>query len=236
MVGTLEKTKTKYRTDVLKNVKSNHPIRHGVHMQAHHIISGDACESLSRDIEVKIVQNLWDINRPNNVALIPSTLIGACHLGVQPHIGNHSAKVIVDDDNDDDDDVHEETYHETVRKLVVVVAEDFPDCGDNMSEIVIKKMDKLSKLILKKIQNDTLSLTSVSGDFCPGDNPIGCGDQENIDYKVTRKSPCSSIRNHEGQENPRNKGDLKSPKKISKKLSAVRGSYQLEVGGGSKNV
>ena len=103
----------------LRNIKNaieddkSHPRHNGVLMQAHHIISAKGM-SLS-NLAKKIEKFGYDINELPNLSFIPCTLQGACHLGVQPHRGNHTARV---DQDDYDDDLEVRDYHKMVAKKI----------------------------------------------------------------------------------------------------------------------
>lgn len=164
------------------------------------------------------------------LALIPSTLKGACHLGVQPHIGNHSTKHQRRSRRDDNlmDDGHPKSYHQHVADEVTDISELFPLCGNDMSDGIIGLMNDLSVDILRDIQRFKLELTSTCETFHPR-SLKGCGDRVKFDASDETPVPeCNSGRNHEGEENPRNEGD-DNPENIGTGLS--QGSYQLRLAG-----
>ncbi|MEM5529947.1 AHH domain-containing protein [Gammaproteobacteria bacterium AS21] len=103
-----------YRDKVLQQVGSDHPINKGVKMQAHHLISRKAL--LDSSIENRLEDFKYDIDNVDNIALIPCTLQGACHLNVQLHRGNHPGVLRVDNGNNDDDSEHPDTYHDKIKK------------------------------------------------------------------------------------------------------------------------
>ena len=105
-----------YRDKVLQQVGSDHPINKGVKMQAHHLISRKAL--LDSSIENRLEDFKYDIDNVDNIALIPCTLQGACHLNVQLHRGNHPGVLSVDNGNNDDDSEHPDTYHDKIKKRI----------------------------------------------------------------------------------------------------------------------
>lgn len=176
-----------------------HPRHHGVKMQAHHIISGDGMK-LSR-LGKKIEQFGYDINLLPNLAFIPCTLQGACHLGVQPHRGNHTTLVDQDDYNDDLEPLD---YHKMVAKKIIELGlpldKECPGDHKTKSEVVKEKLDRLSKDILNLIQNKpgAAPLTDIAKHFNPG-NHIGCGGVETV--KLNRGVvACPTERNHMGKQ------------------------------------
>ena len=109
-----------YRENVANAIRGNrsHPFHNGVKMQAHHLVSKKSAQLSGMKADLEHLG--YDINLKENVALIPSTLPGACHLNCQVHRGNHTA--ISDgglyDDQDDDDGIHGMAYHTAVATIL----------------------------------------------------------------------------------------------------------------------
>jgi hypothetical protein len=151
----------------------------------------------------------YDINSLENLAYIPCTLKGACHLGVQPHRGNHTA---VSDDLDKDGN-RPKSYHIAVQDSVKTLK--FPEtCGEVSYRKVQKAMDDLSKKLLKRIQNVDLMLTKVGKNF-PPNNPVGCGGVKGVGD--TPNPACPNHRDHFGQED-------------QGKITIKKQNYRLKVG------
>jgi hypothetical protein len=144
---------------------------------------------LSKELE----KRGYDINNLKNLVFIPSTLQGACHLGVQPHRGNHAAEF----EESDNDKMHPTTYHEFVMRLLQKELRFLEgNCPENKSPNhtdLNKKMSDLSKYVLGCIQKRTVKLTSVAKHFDP-DSKTGCAGLDNIPgFKVAN---CPMGRNH----------------------------------------
>lgn len=182
MLGTIEKG-TKYRQRIESAVKldPNHPIHHGVAMQAHHILSAEGVKQsgLGNDL----VRFGYDINTLENLALIPSTLQGACHLGVQPHRGNHTA--LIERRGGDNDDDHPRSYHQLVAKLVRelqrIIVKQCPSEDPEQRRRVRNAMDTTSAELLRLVAMRPVAapLTSVARHYSKG-NPSGCGGVDSV--------------------------------------------------------
>jgi hypothetical protein len=177
---------TTIQNNTTKLLKPNHPRHKGVTMQAHHILSKDGVKRSG--LGDKLEKFGYDINNLKNLAFIPSTLQGACHLGVQPHRGNHSAEF-----EEDDETMHPKTYHQFVEHLLKNNKQFIEgNCSENRAE-VYKKMNDLSKYVLGCIQNRTVKLTSVAEHFDPT-SATGCAGLDNIPgFKAAN---CPMGRNH----------------------------------------
>jgi hypothetical protein len=183
--------------DTIKNntLSPDHPRHHGVYMQAHHVLSeeGIKLSGLGKELE----RFGYDINTLDNLVFIPSTLQGACHLGVQPHRGNHTSEF-------DDDDGHPTTYHKLVKKKVLrlekFLKDDCPGDLGKSSTLLKKKMDNLSKEILDMIEGKPMlaKLTDVASYFVSG-NKIGCGGTDSVPHLRLRgrqQCVCPVHHNH----------------------------------------
>lgn len=176
-----------------------HPRHHGVKMQAHHIIS---CEGMKRSgMGKKIEQFGYDINLLPNLAFIPCTLQGACHLGVQPHRGNHTALV---DQDDYKDDLEPMSYHEmvgrSIKELGLPLSKECPGDQKTKADQVREKLDNLSKRILNLIQHkpSAAPLTDIAKHFDRRER-VGCS---GVDIVSQHKAgtPCPTERNHQGKQ------------------------------------
>jgi hypothetical protein len=199
-LGNTSKNST-YLSDLKKAIapKLDHPRHHGVRMQAHHVIS---CEGMRLSgLGDKIEQFGYDINLLPNLSFIPCTLQGACHLGVQPHRGNHTALA---DQDAYDDDLENERYHKIVAGMVMELKRlVFQECqADREAQCkrVINKLNKMSKQILRRIQDDPgkAPLTSIAKHFIHG-NKIGCGGVDSVTLH-SEHIECPSRRNHKGKQ------------------------------------
>ncbi len=214
-----------YRQDILRAVEddSSHPIHNGIQMQAHHLVSRKAL--LDSDIERKIEDFNYDINNIDNIALIPCTLQGACHLNVQLHRGNHpSAQLNLDADNgnNDVDGEHPINYHREIKDRINNIKRKINSgayCEDDKYKKLLKKMNRLSEEIAIDINNHDLALTNISRNFGSGmrSNGQGCCDADYIvDAKKHRfNEVCSSEQNH--YKNKRAKNQIKEDISLKKR-------------------
>lgn len=183
-------------TSILKH--PSHPRHHGIKMQAHHAISVKAL-SLT-DLGPKFKKMDYNINLLPNLVFLPCTLQGACHLGIQPHRGDHTAPA---DHESYDDDEHPRGYHDIVAKELRRVDEDIDiECAGekiNAKETTQKHLNGLSALIIKRIQNlpTKYPLTSVAQHYTQG-NPVGCGgfDAVGLLKDMSAPAPCAVKRSH----------------------------------------
>jgi len=154
-------------------------------MQAHHVLSGEGVRQSV--IGARLVKWRYDINTEKNLVFIPSTLQGACYLGVQPHRGNHTAKgkaEVEATDDDYDDDAEPRDYHRTIARLIVNASRDFPkSCKKRLDKIneVTELMDALALLQMERIQNkpEEMPLTSVAQHF-KRRSKVGCGGHDSV--------------------------------------------------------
>lgn len=184
----------------------DHPRHKGVAMQAHHLISATGMKRSG--LAEKIKDFGYDINLLDNLVFLPCTLQGACHLGVQPHRGNHTATV--DQDNYDDDNEPKD-YHDMVadriKRLQLGLEESCPGFMGGAQQAgarhkVKTHLDSLSKTILTQIQRKPGSapLTMVYAFFQPG-VPIGCAGSDSTTTHLLGR-PCPVERNHLQRQGP----------------------------------
>jgi hypothetical protein len=204
-----------------------HPRKHGVQMQAHHIVSADGMKKSGRSKQIRKFG--YDINHKKNLAFIPCTLQGACHLRIQPHRGNHDGFI---DQNDYTDDMEPETYHELVarkiRNLDLPLAKECPGSHASKVEKVIVELNKLSADILDLIQNKPLRapLTRIAAHFGP--TGVGCSGVDSVGkHSGTRR--CAANRNH--FHNPESSVPAQAPGQKEENITfKVNGQYRLRVG------
>lgn len=189
-------------SEFLNRIKSaiekipGHPRHKGVPMQAHHAISEKGM-SLSK-LGKKFKGFKYNINLLPNLVFIPSTLMGACYLGVQPHRGDHVAK----HPDDYDDDEHPRTYHDKVKELLIKTNRLFDnECAgedDDLDERVRAKLNELSRDIIDGIQDKPTEyrLTKIYMHFAPG-NKVGCGNVKNVGEH--NGANCSAKRKHRSE-------------------------------------
>jgi len=185
----------------LRNIKNaiehdkSHPRHNGVLMQAHHIISAEGMKLSG--LAKKIEKFGYDINELPNLSFIPCTLQGACHLGVQPHRGNHTALV---DQDDYDDDLEPLNYHKMITKKIqdlnLPLDKDCPGTDTHKRKKVISQLNALSENILGLIQKNPgrAPLTDIARHFSPS-NLVGCGSVDSVRLNKGL-SQCSVERNH----------------------------------------
>jgi hypothetical protein len=159
---------------------ATHPRNNGVLMQAHHVISGEGMKRSG--LGKKIEKFGYDINLLPNLVFIPCTLQGACYLGVQPHRGNHTAKV---DQDDYDDDSEPKSYHDIVSRKIVALQLPLDKACSGRDDARIQeiqgKLDSLSKDLTNMIQRKPTEapLTNIARHFSPR-NPVGCGGVDSV--------------------------------------------------------
>ncbi|MBT0964172.1 AHH domain-containing protein [Denitromonas iodatirespirans] len=199
----------------------DHPRHHGIGMQAHHVISAEGVKKsgLGNDL----VRFGYDINVLDNLVYIPSTLQGACHLGVQPHRGDHRAPV--EGDGFDDDRKRPDSYHDMVKLRVAelerLLTDKCPAEDPDRRRTIRRKMDEISKKIANLIQivPSKAPLTRIAKHFEPK-SKIGCGGVDSIPNHSGQ--PCPVERHHRSQQGP----GQKSEQIIYRKDKP----YQLKVG------
>ncbi|WP_432721154.1 AHH domain-containing protein [Jeongeupia wiesaeckerbachi] len=185
-----------------------HPRHFGVLMQAHHIISAEGVKRSGLGKE--LAQFGYDINLLPNLVFIPSTLQGACHLGVQPHRGNHTA--LLEADEGDDDSQHPLTYHDMVKTRVAelehLLTDNCPAEDPDRRKKIKHKMDAVSKSILALIQKapGRAPLTRVAMPFMSG-HLDGCSGVDSVSARSRVKNPCPVGRDHNMKQGPGQKSE-----------------------------
>lgn len=177
---------SKYRGTIMEAVSNDedHPVNKGIEMQAHHLISAKGITDSG--LSDKLESMGYKINALKNLALIPCTLKGACHLGVQLHRGNHTFH----------DDEHPRSYHkEVIERLIALEQEMDNKCRKNKP--IQGLLNKESAKILNMIVKFRLPLTKIflSFDFDGVHKHVGCSNSDSLPaYDVS--SNCVSDRNH----------------------------------------
>jgi hypothetical protein len=181
-------------------LKRGHPRHHGVKMQAHHVISAEGMRISG--LGEKVEEFGYDINELSNLVFIPCTLQGACYLGVQPHRGNHTARI--SDQDSYDDDSEPPNYHEMIAERIESLDLAFAiDCSKDAHEAqrkIKKKLDTLSEQVTEKIQLNPRKapLTEIAMHFAPG-NQVGCGGTDSV-TRHKGAHHCAVERNHLGRQ------------------------------------
>ena len=180
--GTIKKD-SQYRKRIFNEVKSDkdHPINMGIDMQAHHLISEKGAKDSG--LEGPLEQQGFNINVLENLVLMPSTLPGACQLGVQLHRGDHSFK----------DDDHPRSYHKKITDRVKSLESEM-DKKCKKKKSIQSLLDKESVKILFLINNFMLPLTSIYSSFKVSSS-VGCGNVKSITKHESSHS-CRLDRNH----------------------------------------
>lgn len=209
---------TKYREYIevatAKLIKPWHPRHHGVVMQAHHAISAQGVKLAGPEVGKKLVESGYDINHLPNLVFIPSTLQGACHLGVQPHRGDHRAPIAGGAIDDDDDRL--EAYHDMIAKKVLILVRTLagkcPASDPGHSAKVKKAMNELSEEVVDDIQSAPASapLTKIAKHFAPR-NRVGCGGVDSVPLHDAKGCPVD--RDHEHQQGPNQQSEQITHKK-----------------------
>jgi hypothetical protein len=206
---------------LIKNAteEKSHPRHQGIRMQAHHIISAEGVKKSG--LGKQLVQYGYDINLLPNLVYIPTTLQGACHLGVQPHRGNHTAPV--DEDAADKDSERPDGYHDLVKmrvkELKRILTDGCPATHPGRRAEICRKMDHISEKIVGLIQNvpGSAPLTTIARDFSPN-HLIGCGCVDSVGEHRLKAKPCAVDRNHENRAAPGQKAESITFKKTAYKL------------------
>ena len=243
MKGSLDRNqKGKGGKNYLEVIQDNtldkkHPRHNGIEMQAHHLLTVSGVKDSK--VADELIKAGYNINWIRNIVFLPSTLKGACHLGVQPHRGDHKTAIKILGKDSLDDDGHPFNYHRLVRSKVEKGIADLVnrDCPD--LKLILKEMDKISKEVLDLIQNrsDKAPLTSIANFrfFNPGSH-LGCANETSVtiykkkadEYGVAVKMKkergtemkCSKERNHYGEQDEKKIITYPKPK----------GRYVLEAG------
>ncbi len=224
-----------YRDIILNRVKADrgHPLFKGVKMQAHHLVSksGVFISGLKADLE----HLGYDINVWENLVLLPCTLQGACHLGVQLHRGNHSATADVDifHGNGGDSDFDHLPYHAVVSVClqgVRIQRNAGRLCRDTEGEIQ-KEINSISRKLLGMIQVFAVPLSPIHTAFLPGIGPGCCGCDATADaeeklesakkLKAKKQLACPTGRDHHRKQGPGQQAES---------ITYRNGVYDLDVG------
>jgi len=221
----LDKNKTypkDLRNNIPKSELENHPLRHGIIMQAHHLISGKGASNSG--FKKDLIALNYEINAVNNLVFLPSTLKGACHLKVQVHRGDHT-QVLPDG----------KTYHQYVQQLIAEIEKDINDCKSNEGKKspIQDDMDKISQTLLDEIADFELPLSTIYENFEQDSSldSLGCCNQTKIPAvkKALKHNPdtsgCSKGGNHLGESHA-----FSSSGKNSSIITYSNSSYTLRVG------
>lgn len=197
--GTVVKNKVYYK-NLERRIKSDprHPKLHNIRMQAHHIISETAVKSTGKSYINELLLLGYDINNLENLIFLPSSLQGACHLDVQPHIGNHNAKIThaVDSESSYNDDDHPLDYHDMVRRQLINTLDRLSKtCPSTHPDAPVKAKRRLNQLSLEILiliakNPEKALLTKVYGAFS-SESSIGCGGESSIDR---RRNPAGLVK------------------------------------------
>lgn len=209
--GTALKDGSGYRQRIKANIASmpGHPRKQGVQMQAHHLISQDAVQKhLPERARLNIEYFNYNINCLENLAYLPCTPQGACHLGVQLHCGNHTAIGKADAQDAAENDRHiERSYHDVVAEFLLEIAPLVKGhCAGEMSREALRatsvkicsELNTVSLTVLRLIQKkpQEAPLTKLYPFFQPG-NPVGCGGVDSVNgHKDHSQHTCPVGRNH----------------------------------------
>ena len=210
---------------------SKHPRKHGIKMQAHHIISAIGVELALKSDDLR--QLGYDINDLNNLVFIPCTLQGACHLRTQLHRGDHKKDDpfgMPDPDAADSDNDHPPFYHLKIKKKVKNLFIEHNLCKSNTKQVQ-DIMNELSGLLLKKINDFSLHLTAISTNFKSGNE--GCMGVDNVpsekdkNYQSLRATKCPVGRDHQLRTDHQH---THGPHQKNEKITYKKGKYTLEAG------
>lgn len=186
---------TRYRRRLEHNVRNmaDHPIHHGITMQAHHLISQEGIRNSELGDELK--HRGYDMNVIENLVFLPSELMGACHLGVQLHRGDHT-KV---------SKFTGRSYHNEVKNQILVIETRISTCKSTPKQTqkyVCNAMDEKSEYMLDLIADFKMPLTHIDEAF-DLDEPLGCGNQHTLADHRAYATTCRHQRNHGGHRDPK---------------------------------
>ena len=202
-----------YRENILARIKDDpdHPIKHGIKMQAHHIVSRKGLEASG--LSEKLAHLGYRVDEPENLVLLPGTLQGACHLGVQLHRGDHAHT----------DDEHPESYHDTVSEFLVSIDHhiELGTACEAPSQRIQGKLDRISVRLLVLIEDFSLPLTRVFSSFSP-DGPGCCG--------VDSLPALADAMEHELCPTGRNHQRTQGPGQNIEEITYIRSHYKLNPG------
>lgn len=221
MVSGNVKKDYRYRKALLARVSMmpNHPIKNGIHMQAHHLISEKSVKE-SRMGEL-LEHRGYDINTVKNLVFLPSTLPGACHLGVQVHRGDHKYP---NEDENDDDRVHSRSYHREIESKLRRLKGRISDCDSSSKKTVQDILNRVSKKIVNNINSYSLPISRIYSVFNES-SEIGCGNSVNIKEHQMTASICKSTRDHIGETHPMYKSG-----KDRRIITIAKSKYGLRTG------
>jgi hypothetical protein len=191
--------------DAIESDKA-HPRHQGVAMQAHHVLSATGMHRSG--VADQIRKFGYNINLLDNLVFLPCTLQGACHLGVQPHRGNHIAPA---DPDNYASDAQPMGYHDMVARRIrdaqLGLTKECPGYLGGAQELearakVQRELDALSANILQLIQKSPRQapLTGISAHFQP-DDPVGCAGTDSTTTHLAAQQ-CSVGRDHLGKQGP----------------------------------
>jgi len=168
------------------NDKDSHPWHSGpFSLQAHHVICSEAMDS--EDWAVFCKQFGYDFNHKNNGVMLPYSMALACQLHAPLHRGGHAKGWA--------DDLHL-PYPDAVKDKIKEIARGIRrgEFCDN-PEKVINKLDKISKNILRKIDQFKWTITADGKDYQVAGN--GCSGVDSITDKPQQVCPhnrCHSFK------------------------------------------
>jgi hypothetical protein len=246
MLGSLDRKQTGVGArNYLETIQDNtldprHPRHNGITMQAHHLLTVSGVKNSS--VAKTLIDAGYNINWIRNIVFLPSTLKGACHLGIQPHRGDHKTTIKILGKDSLGDDEHPMNYHKLVQKRVEeairpLVGISCPDANKK----ILSEMNIVSKKILSLIQNhpEKAPLTSIADfRFYNSGSHFGCGNEESVTiYK--RKADAYIIAINE-EERKRKANEMRCTKKRNHlgdqdekqtiSYSKPKGRYTLEAG------
>jgi hypothetical protein len=208
-------------------MSTKHPRNNGVAMQAHHVISATGMHKSGLAEKIRVFG--YNINTLDNLVFIPCTLQGACHLGVQPHRGNHNSPAENEDNyaNDQQPFDYHDLVQNRIKDLKMGLTKDCPGFMGGAQESAARhkvrtELDNAGKQILAMIQKRPRAapLTAVAAHFQPG-SLIGCAGVDVIrQHSAVRQ--CAVGRHHHGNQGPGQKAE-------GIKFDS-NGNYKLEMG------
>jgi len=212
--------KKSYRKTWLNKAEaqSDHPINFGIHMDTHHLISAEAIKISTLGGVLKIKG--YVIDSLSNLVGFPSTLPGACHLGVQLHRGDHKHTI-----------PGEEAYHKYVASTLEKNEDGIrgsygrTEKEETKSEIHLL-LDPKGEDILDELIDFELPLTEIFKSFEDGCS-IGCSNEFDVKPASKQQIICDKNRDHFLEED---KKFQTSAKVWNKKQITYQGRWSLKVG------
>ncbi len=184
----------KYKETTRKNLIDD-DMRNYTDLTPHHLISCEVTKAIHSHWKNIIEEHIgYNVNCSENLLLLTNIADVACYLSVPLHEGNHDygeklsieesdlyAKIKISTNNigkslwNFNDTVSLKGYHSKVFKLLTkTLTNHFGKCADIKAMKFIEDMNLLSRYILIKLKNGSMTLSEHGKDYLPGKGNPGC--------------------------------------------------------------